>query len=1504
MPDEAKLVEYLKRVTADLHRTRQRLRELETGNSDQIAVIAMGCRYPGGVRTPEDLWRLVTEGTDAIAGFPQDRGWNIDELYDPDPDRPSTSYTRHGGFLYDADHFDAAFFGISPREALATDPQQRILLEVAWETCERAGIDPTTLRGSDTGVFAGVMYDDYASRLRRIPDEVAGLIGNGSAPSVASGRIAYTLGLQGPAVTVDTACSSSLVTLHLAAQSLRQGDCSLALAGGVTVMATPGLFVEFSRQRGLSPDGRCRSFGAGANGTGFAEGVGLILLERLTDALGNGHPVLALLRGSAVNQDGASNGLTAPNGPSQQRVIRQALSNAGLTADQIDVVEGHGTGTTLGDPVEAQAVLATYGQDRPQGDPVRLGSVKSNIGHTQAAAGAAGVIKMVMALQHGLLPPTLHAEEPSTHVDWQEGSVALLTEPVPWKAGKRVRRAAVSSFGISGTNAHVILEQAPEASGPSSPGSGSGPAPLAPWILSARTPTALRAQATRLIEALNGVPADADARDIGRVLSTGRTSFEHRAAIVADDPTVRRKALTALSRGTSGPALLTANARSTGRTAFLFTGQGSQRARMGMDLYTHFPVFRSALDEVLECLDPQLGHPLGDLLRATPGSADAALLDHTQYTQPALFAVETALYRLLTHFGLAPDFLIGHSIGELAAAHIGGVLTLQDACVLISTRARLMQELPSEGAMASLRGTEEELLPLLEDLDQIGVAAVNGPSSTVISGDAQAVAKVVGLWRQRGRKTRLLKVSHAFHSPHMDGMLARFGDEISHLTFAPPIIPIVSNLTGGGAASGQLQVPEYWVDHVRGTVRFRDGIRYLLAEGVTTFVEVGPDAALTPMVQECLTGEDRPLVVPVLRRDRPESRSLATALATLHVSGSPVDWKRWYGERGPHVPLPTYPFQHERYWLHEPFGPRTAPAAADEAFWDAVDVSDPRAAGVALALPEKDTTALEAVLPALAAWRRRHEWWHRFGWLMLPDPAGPRPGTGGRWLVAGSVGTADEPILRSLRSTGAEIVHLVPDPAANGRSGVGAYTSGLAGVVRDDPAVAGVLLLTSSEESGSCPPAGSRDRSQIVALLTTMAESGIGGPLWVLTRQIVEVDPDDPAADAAHAGLWGTAAFGNCRLIDVPADLDEVAGARVAAVLTAGVEEERVAIRPNGIWVQRLLPIAAPVPDPALPHALRTGTVAVIGSDRLADALAADLRALGVDEVRQVAAVHPVPSGPELNEIFTGLPADRPLAAVFQVAGPGTSEEAAVATAWWLHELTRERELSAFVLVSTSTAALLGLGEDPGSAIIHAAFEALARYRRARGLPAVALSWADTTAEDRTEGLRPIPTGLVVPGLLRACDQPEIGLAVFDLERQDEFLTGSAGRLGSLARDLPQVRSGNPDVVGTDSGTGTRLRDRLAGTSEETFEEILVDLVRRHAATVLGHGSEENVPAEASLLELGFSSFTALELRNLLSEETGLDISAMAVFDHPTPQRLAGHLREALVLIMAPVDAA
>ncbi len=878
-------------------------------SEEPIAIVGMACRFPGGVGSPEELWGMVAEGRDGISGFPADRGWDIERLYHPDPDHPGTSYTREGGFLAAAGEFDPEFFGISPREALVMDPQERLLLESCWEALEDAGIDPVSLQGTQAGVFAGVMSQDYGS-------VTAGT------SSVVSGRVSYTLGLEGPAISVDTACSSSLVAMHLASQALRGGECTLALAGGVTVLSTPGTFVAFSRQRGLAPDGRSKSFADAADGVAWAEGVGVLVLERLSDAQRSGHPVLALLKGSAINQDGASNGLTAPNGPSQERVIRQALANARLEPKDVDAVEAHGTGTTLGDPIEAGALLATYGQDREQ--PLKLGSIKSNIGHTQAAAGVAGVIKMALAMRAGVLPKTLHVDAPSSKVDWEAGEIELLTEQVEWEGNGHPRRAGVSSFGISGTNAHVILEEAPPVKPASveaeERGSG-GEAPAAqplrgpiPLPLSAKAETALAEMAERLTAHLEQSP-DLDPTDVAYSLATTRSAFEHRAVVLGENREELLASLASLANGDPSPNVLSARAKD-GKLAYLFTGQGSQRLGMGRELYESDPHFPAAFDAACAQLDQHLETPLKEIVFAK-GKKAAAKLEDTAYTQPALFAIEVALFEALAKRGLRPDLLAGHSIGEIAAAHLAGVLDLPDAAKLVAARGKLMSALPAGGAMAAIEATEEEVAESIAGKEQeLAIAAINGPSSTVISGAEEAVEAVRTDWEDKGRKTKRLAVSHAFHSPLMEPMLAEFAEVANTLDYSEPKIAIVSNVTGETLSPEQATDPAYWVAHVRQPVRFADAVVTLAQQGASAYLELGPDPVLCAMARETLGEDDVAAFVPTLRESRPEPAAISTAIAAAHAAGAKLDWAAFFAGTGAkRVPLPTYAFQRMRYWL-------------------------------------------------------------------------------------------------------------------------------------------------------------------------------------------------------------------------------------------------------------------------------------------------------------------------------------------------------------------------------------------------------------------------------------------------------------------------------------------------------------------------------------------------------------------------------------------------------------
>ncbi|OQO89675.1 hypothetical protein B1813_22500 [Saccharomonospora piscinae] len=1090
---------------------------------EPIAIVSMSGRFPGGADSPDELWELVASERDAIGPFPVDRGWDLASLFHPDPDRAGTSYAREAGFLGGAAEFDAAFFGIAPREALAMDPQQRLFLESAWELLERAGIDPVSLRGSATGVFAGAFHQDYGSGRDPAMQEVEGYFVTGVASSVLSGRVAYTFGFEGPAVTVDTACSSSLVSLHLASQALRGGECDLALAGGVTVMASPSGFVEFSRQRGLSADGRCRAFGAGADGTGWAEGVGLLLLERLSDARRNGHPVLGIVRGSAVNADGASNGLTAPNGPAQQRVIRDALGSAGLSPTDVDVVEAHGTGTRLGDPIEAHAVLATYGNNRPAEQPVWLGSLKSNIGHAQAAAGVAGVMKMLLAMRHGLMPRTLHAERPSPEIGWDAGAVRLLSEAREWTVRDRPRRAGISSFGISGTNAHVIIEEAapeptelPHLSEPPEP---VGLPPVVPWVLSAATSAALRAQASRLRAFADGEDTGSTL-DIGRALAA-RATLAHRAVLLPAGMEDARHGLGALAAGEPGASTVTGTATE-GAVAFLFSGQGAQYAGMGRELYDAFPRYAEAFDEVCAELDL----PLREVVL---GGDDETLAD-TGYTQPALFAVEVALYRLLASWGLRPDFVAGHSVGELAAAHVAGVLSLADACLLVAARGRLMAALPSGGGMAAVEASEHEVAPLLAEFgEKVSLAAVNGPSSVVVSGEEELVSRLAGTFADRGRKTTRLRVSHAFHSPLMEPMLAEFRALARRVTFAEPVIPVVSTRTGARVDT-ELCSAEYWVEQAREAVRFRDAVSTLRESGVDKFLELGPGGALAAMVMDCLGEQADATVVPVLRRDRPEPGTLLAGVAGVHVRGAAVDWATLFPAGMPvRTDLPTYAFQRTRFWL-EPGLP------AGDVTVVGVDGSEHPLLGAAVPVPSTGGCVCTGVLSV-----SRQPWLaeHRVGGTVLVPgtalvelaiTAGDEAGCGRleELVVEAPLALPDDGDVRvqvavgELDEQGRRPVQIHSCPASTVDAGWTRHATGLLSALSAPSELPGHV-------TGTWPPSGAAEAS-VESFYPRMAEAGYDyGPafrglraVWTSeTGVVAEVELPEPHEGAPSAEQFG-----------------------------------------------------------------------------------------------------------------------------------------------------------------------------------------------------------------------------------------------------------------------------------------------------------------------------------------------------------------------------------------------
>ncbi|MGH3375519.1 MAG: type I polyketide synthase, partial [Actinoallomurus sp.] len=1472
-------------------------------DDDPIAIVGMSCRFPGGVESPEDLWRLLAGGEDAISGFPADRGWDLDAL------ARGGSATLEGGFLEGASRFDAAFFGISPREALAMDPQQRLLLETSWEALERAGIDPARLRGSQTGVFVGTNGQDYTTVLRRGTADVGGHVATGNTASVMSGRLAYTLGLEGPAVTVDTACSSSLVAMHMATRALRAGECSLVLAGGVSVMSSPDSFVEFTIQGGLAPDGRCKAFADSADGTAWSEGAGILALERLSDARRNGHPVWGIVRGVAVNQDGASNGLTAPNGRAQQRVIRQALADARLAPGEIDAVEAHGTGTTLGDPIEAGALIAAYGPEREQ--PLLLGAVKSNLGHTQAAAGVAGVIKMVMAMRNDALPPTLHVDAPSSHVDWSDGVVSLVREPQPWPATGRPRRAGVSAFGVSGTNAHVIIEQAPGDEAVTAPAGVPAVEPaIVPWIVSGKTPAALAAQVDRLLSFAGSAPR-VPALDVGFSLASSRSLFAHRAVLLVGDGTAEDVARTA-----QGVAAETAPA-----TAFLFSGQGSQRLGMGRELHDRFPVFAEALDEVAAHLDTELDHPL----RAAMWGDDEDLLNDTGLTQPALFALEVALFRLVESWGLRPDFVAGHSIGEITAAYVAGVFSLRDACALVAGRARLMRSLPAGGAMVAIQATEDEVLARLGE--DAAIAAVNAPGAVVISGAEAAVERVAAAFAAEDRKTRRLRVSHAFHSPLMDPILADFRRIAEGLTFEAPRIPLVSNVTGGLAEEDLIRTPEYWVRHVRETVRFGDGVRALAGAGVTAFLELGPDGVLAPMAEQSLDspeGTESPtgsesataVVVPLLRADRPEENALLTGLARAHVAGLAVDWTAWFAGTGARLAdLPTYAFQRVPYWP-EMATAAGAPDPLDAEFWSAVERADVESLASTL---DVDGASLSAVVPALSSWRRgRTErsvvdgWRYRAGWTPLEAPASPA--LAGTWLALVPAGT-DAWASAAAGALGDGAVRVSCDAGLAERLGA------------LDADFTGVVCLAALEPD---------------AALRTLEDAGIDAPLWFVTRDAVSVGRSDPLPDEVHAARWGLgrvlALDGPARwagLVDLPGVLDERAAGRFRGVLARTGDEDQVAVRPSGVFGRRLARASA---DPSTSSWQPSGTVLVTGGTltgfggHLARWLARNgaghvlLTGRNEPEESQVAELSAAlaesgarlttevcaSTGEALSAIVAGVLADvegLPLTAVIHVgedAGP-PEPDAVLATVRadveGLVEAIGDRPLEALVLFA-SVAGTWGMSGQAAGAAASAYLDAVAGRLRERGLPALAVSWgpwSGVTPEEmaghlRLSGLPAMDPERALAALARSAGAGETSVTVADVV-WDRFAPAfTRSRPSALFDELPEARQAADATAGPDGRTTAAvLRDELLGLRDGGRIDRVLAIVSAEAATVLGHAGADAIAPGQAFRDLGFDSLTAVDLRNQLSTATGLVLPATLVFDHPTPAALAGALTAELL---------
>ncbi|MEU8082775.1 type I polyketide synthase [Micromonospora sp. NPDC049101] len=1533
-PTPARLAAHLVNVLGEGSAPPAGARAVPAAATDEpIAIVGMACRFPGGVGSPDDLWQVVADGADVVGAFPANRGWDLDALFAANGG-VSTSYVREGGFLHDAADFDAGFFGISPREALAMDPQQRLLLETSWEAVEGAGLDPATLHGTRTGVFAGVMYHDYASRVTRLPAGVEGYLATGTSASVASGRVAYTLGLEGPAVTVDTACSSSLVALHLAVRSLRQGECDMALAGGVTVMSSPTVFAEFSRQQGLATDGRCKPFADAADGTGWAEGVGVLLVERLSDARRNGHRVLAVVRGSAVNQDGASNGLTAPNGPSQQRVIREALADAGLSAAEVDAVEAHGTGTTLGDPIEAQALLATYGQERTGDRPLYLGSLKSNIGHAQAAAGVGGVIKMVMAMRHGQLPRTLHVDAPSSRIDWDAGDVTLLTEALPWPETGAPRRAAVSGFGASGTNAHVVLEfPGPEAARPAPAGPPAIGDGVLPWVLSARDPQALRAQAARL----RAHATELDPAAVGASLVRTRAALEHRAVVVGATPTELLAGLAAIEAGTPSVSGVV-HAASPGRPVFVFPGQGAQWAGMGVELAGVFPVFADALAECAEALRPVVGW---DLLTELSGD-----LSRVEVVQPASWAVMVSLARLWESFGVSPAAVIGHSQGEIAAAVVAGALSLADGARVVGLRSQVIaSRLAGKGAMAAVALPPERVRAVLPE--GVAIAAVNAAESVVVSGDPAGVDALVAGWEQAGVRVWPVKVDYASHSPHVEVLRAELIDALAGIEPQRSRIPLYSTVSASVVDTSTMD-GEYWFQNLRQTVEFAGTVEVLRADGFDTFVECSSHPVLTIGIPEAVGS---------LRRGDGGARRFVTSLGEAHAYGIPVRFDALFGG-APQVELPTYAFQRSRYWLQADAA-GAAVTGTDEVearFWEAVDREDLESLADSLRAGRDD---LERVLPALSGWRRRRRtdttidsWRYRVEWR--PVPVSAVPVLSGTWLVLVPGNLTDDladTVTGAIEARGARTVRLVVEAADTDPD---TLAGRLRDALTDAPQPHGVLSLWALDER-PLPghPAVPTGLAGALALLRALRSIGAAAPVWALTRGAAGTGGDDHPTSPVQAQTWGlgrvaaledTALWGG--LIDVPATVDGRVTRRICGILADGGEDQ-VAVRDTGVLARRM--VRDPLSGASAPArwdpegtVLITGGLGALGA-RIArwlahegarhlvltsrrggaapgaDDLQRELTALGV---RVTVAACDVADRESVAALLARLDADGdPVRTVMHAAvhaelaavADATPEHlaavlAAKATgADHLDALLRHDGVDAFVLFS-SIAALWGSGNHAAYAAANAHLDALAERRRADGFPATSIAWgiwdayndwdslsaADRktiTDRARAQGLPLLDPDAACVALRQILDRDETSVAVADVDWPTFTTLFTASRPSPLLAEIPEALTEAEPPEGNDRDTSALLA-RLRGMSPADRDRELTDLVRAQAAAVLGHGADTDVPPERVFRDLGFDSLTSVDLRNRLGAATGLRLPATLTFDYPTPAALAAHLHE------------
>ncbi len=1461
--------------------------ELHARATEPIAVVGIGCRYPGGVQDPESFWQLLVEGVDAIREVPKER-WDIDAYYDPDPDAAGKMTTRWGGFLESLDRFDAAFFGISPREAVSIDPQQRLLLETSWEALERARIVPERLFGSNTGVYVGLCGNDYQNLAMSQIDQIDAYSGLGTAHSATVGRLSYWLGLKGPNIAIDTACSSSLVAVHLACQALHNGECSLALAGGVNLVLSPEGTVYFSRLRAMSPTGRCHTFSDDADGYVRSEGCGMVVLKRLSDAQRDGDPIVAVIRGSAVNQDGRSNGLTAPNGPSQEAVIRQALEQGGVTPAEVGYVETHGTGTPLGDPIEVQALGAVLGEGRSPDFPVVLGAVKSNIGHTEGAAGIAGMIKAALCVQRGLIPKNLHFESPNRHIPWSELKVAVASEAKEWgRKDGRPRIAGASSFGFSGTNAHVVLGEAPSAE----PGAGAEARPAELVVLTAQSEAALKAQAGRLREHVQAHPEQTLA-DLAHSLVMTRSAMEYRLALVTGSLAALAADLGQASEGgTSAAAVRGRVADRRGKRAFLFTGQGAQGCGMGRGLYAAWPAFREGFDRCTAEFDRELGHSLREVMWAEPESAAGRLLDQTEYTQPALFALEYALYGLWRSWGVSAEYVAGHSIGELVAACVAGVFSLADGARLCAARGRLMQALPRGGAMVSIGASEAEVaLAVAPHASEVSIAAVNGPEQVVIAGEGGAVRRIAGEFSSRGARTKELVVSHAFHSPLMEPMLKEFRAVAETVRYQRPTVELVSNVSGK-LHGEELCSAEYWVRHVREAVRFGDGVRTLHEAGVRTFIEIGPRATLLGLVPGCV-GEGEVELVPSLRGDRAEAEAVLGAVGGLYVRGGAIDWKGVLAPGARRVELPTYAFDRQRYWLGN---------------------------STRRAVPGGD---------------RIGDWFYEVEWPEVPRASDEGAATvSGRWLIMSDRGGVGEALAAALSTRGQVCTVL----AATGEASAAAEHLGESQPLRGVVYLGG--LDAEVDASSSAPEVEERTlaaTAPVLQLVQGLARRGESAHLWIVTRGACAVDTAGSAAPCQSA-LWG---LGRVVGLEHPSlwgglvDLDPAGSASEVEALVRELlwpdAEAELCLRQGRRHGARL--VSASVPALPRPLALSsegsylvTGGLGGLGLEVArwlvghgarhlvltgrrgaatpgATEAVASLQAQGA-EVR-VAAVDVADGGAMAELLSKQTP---PVRGVVHAAGVGPSQpivgsdvndlsatlSAKVRGSWVLHSLLKQQPLDLFVLFSSGASVWGGAGQGAYAAA-NGFMDGLAHHRRGQSLAGQSINWGvwagggmgDAAAQAQLGeiGVLAMPTESALSALERvvAGGRAQVVVTRMDWGRFAPVY-GAQRRRQLLAGLVPQETA----TASSDAGAAARS---WRGMSESKARSRMQVMVRGTVAEVLGFVEVSALDPVRGFAEQGMDSLMAVQLRNRLQQDLGIQLSSTLAFDYPTVDKLVAYL--------------